>query len=50
MCKEMGRLTTAYICHEDPTHTITGTQTCEFIRKQDVPEDTTATYICIVAD
>ena len=50
MCKELGRLTTGYICTKDPTHTVTGMKTCEFICKQDISKGTTATYVHIVAN
>ena len=50
MCKELGRLTTGFTCHENPSHTVAGTQTCSFIHKRDIPKGTKATYVRIVAD
>ena len=50
MCKELGRLTQGYTCHSNPQHSVTGTDTCQFIHKHDIPSGKKPTYVCIVAD
>ena len=50
MSKEMGRLFNGYKCNPDPTHSVSGTHTCQFIRRQDIPVDKRPTYVRIAAD
>jgi Reverse transcriptase (RNA-dependent DNA polymerase) len=50
MCKELGRLFQGYTCNYDPTHSVQGTSTCQFIRKRDIPPGKKPTYVRIVAD
>jgi hypothetical protein len=49
MSRELGRLFQGYKCPQK-THDTQGTDTCQFIRKQDLPTGKTPTYVRIVAD
>ena len=50
MSKELGRLFDGYTCKDDNTHSVQGTQTCQFIHRHELPVTAKATYVRIVAD
>jgi Reverse transcriptase (RNA-dependent DNA polymerase) len=47
--KELGRLFQGFQSHI-PEHSVQGTDTCQFIKLQDIPPNKKATYIRIVAE
>ena len=50
MNKELGRLFQGFACPQDPTHSVQGTGTCNFIHRKDIPYGKTPTYMRIVTD